>query len=135
MVIAPLVDGILGAAPDAPAQQLRLTPHWPREWTRAVVTNLRIGGTTLELRASEGCLVEGIPHDGVRYALTARPPGSITLVLEHPVEGRSFETVLLDGVEVEAERVGTPACPHVRVTIESLTSVEVQFVGRAIVEG
>jgi glycogen debranching enzyme len=134
MVISPLVDGMLGAAPDAPARQLRLTPHWPREWTRAVVSKLRVGETTVTLHASEGCLVDGIPHDGVRYALTAHPP-SLALILEHPIEGRSFERVVLDGVEVEAERVGIPACPHVRVTIESLTSVEVQFVGRAIVEG
>jgi hypothetical protein len=135
MVISPLVDGMLGAAPDAPARQLRLTPHWPREWTRAVVSKLRVGETTVTLHATEGCLVDGIPHDGVRYALTAHPPGSLTLILEHPIEGRSFERVVLDGVEVEAERTGIPACPHARITIESLTSVEVQFVGRAIVEG
>jgi glycogen debranching enzyme len=135
MVISPLIDGMLGAAPDAPARQLRLTPHWPREWTRAVVSNLRVGETTLQLHATEGCLVDGVPHDGVRYALTAHPPGSVTLILEHPVEGRSVERVLLDGVEIEAERVGIPACPHVRVTIESVTTLELQFVGRAIVEG
>lgn len=134
MVISPLVEGMLGAVPDALRRRLRLTPHWPREWTRAVVRRLRVGDTMLEIDATEGCLVHGVPHDGVRYRLSAEPRASLTVVLEHPVSGRRCDRVLVDGMEVQGERCGTAACPHVRVTVWLAGPVEVQFVGQPIAE-
>src|SRR2546423_10097949 len=49
MVVLPVVQGMLGARPDAPHHRLRLTPHWPREWTTASVRGLRVGGTRVGL--------------------------------------------------------------------------------------
>ena len=132
MFVLALVEGMLGAVPDAARRRLTLTPHWPREWPRASVARIRVGGTRLSVDATEGCLVDGVPHDGVRYRAEAEPAGSLTLVLEHPVGGRSFERVLVDGVEVESVRCGSPDCPHVRVTVWLAEVREVQFVGARI---
>lgn len=129
MLVLGLVNGMLGAVPDAPRRRLTMTPHWPREWARAAVARLRVGGARVSVDASEGCLVGGVPHDGVRYRVRAEPAGSATLVLEHPVGGRSFDRVLVDGAEVESVRCGSHACPHVRVTIWLADEREVQFVG------
>ena len=132
MVVLPVVAGMLGAVPDAPRRRLRLTPHWPREWTRAALGPLRVGAAELELDAVEGCLVGGAPFDGVRYRLRVRPPGGLTIVLEHPVGGRSFLRVLINGAEVDFERCGTAECPHVRVVVAPVAELEVQFVGHRL---
>jgi glycogen debranching enzyme len=129
MVVLPVVTGLLGAVPDAPRRRLRLTPHWPRGWTRASVGPIRVGAAELELDAVEGCLVADAPYDGVRYRLRVRPPGGLTVVLEHPVGGRSFTRVLINGAEVDFERCGTEGCPHVRVVVAPVAELEVQFVG------
>ncbi len=135
MVVLPFVEGMLGAVPNAAQRRVRLTPHWPREWTHASVGHLRVGEAMLELDAVEGCLVGGVAHDGVRYRLRSVPPGSLTVVLEHPIQGRSFERVLVDGAEVTAERCGTATCPHVRVTTWLAEQAEVQFVGHPLAGG
>ena len=132
MVVLPVVTGLLGAVPDAPRRRLRLTPHWPRGWTRASVRQLRVGRAELEIDAVEGCLVAGAPYDGVRYRLRVRPPGGLTIVLEHPVGGRSFVRVLINGAEVEFERCGIENCPHVRVVVAPVAELEVQFVGHRL---
>jgi glycogen debranching enzyme len=132
MVVLPLVDGMLGAEPDAPGRRLRLTPHWPREWTHAVVGPLRVGDAQLEVEATEGCLVAGVPHDGVHYRLRVSTGGGLTVVLEHPVEGRSFERVMVNGAMVPHEDCGTPSCRHVRVTLPVEEATDVQFVGDVI---
>lgn len=132
MLVLTLVEGLLGAVPDAARRRVTLTPHWPREWPRAVVARLRVGGSRLSIDATEGCLVGGVPHEGVRYRAEAEPAGSLTLVLEHPVGGRTFERVLVDGVEVESVCCGSPDCPHVRVTLWLAEVREVQFVGARI---
>lgn len=132
MVLLPVVDGLLGARPDAMRRRIELTPHWPREWTGATVRHLRVGDASLDLEATEGCLVRGVPHDGVAYRLRATPAGALTVVLEHPVGGRRVHRVLVDGEEVETVRCGTPECPHVRATLWLAGASEVQFVGDPI---
>ena len=132
-VVLGVVEGMFGVRPQATARRVHVTPHCPREWTDASVRRLRVGDAVLEIDATEGCEVGGIPHDGVSYHVRVRPPGALTLVLEHPVGGRSFERVLADGEEMHGVRCGTPECPHVRVTVWLPRGVEIQFVGRAMV--
>jgi hypothetical protein len=132
MVVLGVVEGMLGVRPEATARRVHVTPHCPREWTDAALRRLRVGDAVLEIEATEGCMVGGIPHDGVSYRVRARPPGSLTLVLEHPVGGRSFERVLADGAEISGVRCGTTECPHVRVSLWLPQAAEIQFVGRGM---
>ncbi|HJU65985.1 MAG TPA: hypothetical protein VJ596_09920 [Gemmatimonadaceae bacterium] len=129
MVVRGIVEGMWGIRPDATGRRVHVTPHCPREWTDASLRRLRVGEALLEMDATEGCMVGGAAHDGVSYRLRVRPPGALTLVLEHPVGGRSFERVLADGEELHAVRCGTPECPHVRVTMWLPRGLEIQFVG------
>ena len=80
-------------------------------------------------------MVDGVAYEGVRYRLRCTPAGALTVLLEHPLAGRSFERVLADGAAVPAEHCGTPGCPHVRIGVWLSGAREVQFVGRPAASG
>jgi hypothetical protein len=77
----------------------------------------------------EGCLVDGVPHDGVTYRVRGVPARALTLTLEHPIDGRTFERVRVDGADAEIERCGTAERPCARVTRWLAEPTELQFVG------
>ncbi len=56
MVVLPLVEGLLGAEPDAPGRRLTLAPQLPEQWARLEVVGLRCGESAydLELHRREG---------------------------------------------------------------------------------
>jgi hypothetical protein len=128
LAVAAVTD-LLGAEPDAASRRVRLVPRWPREWAHATVHHLRVGAATLELEAVEGCLVDGVPHDGVTYRVRSVPARALTLTLEHPIDGRTFERVRVDGADAVIERCGTAERPCARVTRWLAEPTELQFVG------
>ena len=116
MLLAPLVDGMLGARPDALRQQLTLAPHLPAAWAECEWRGLRVGATSLDARVrrrEERVELLLRRTAGPRLAVTvspALPPGRVAgdaRVDEHPVTPRGMEsggcrhaTVML---ELEAE--------------------------------
>jgi len=52
MLLAPVVEGMLGARPDALAERLTLAPHLPARWRDCEWRNLHIGHTTLDVRVA-----------------------------------------------------------------------------------
>ena len=52
MLLAPLVEGMLGARPDAPAERLTLAPHLPAHWSECEWRNVHVGHTTLDVRVA-----------------------------------------------------------------------------------
>jgi hypothetical protein len=131
-VVLAVVDGLLGVEPDAAGRRVRLTPRWPREWAHATIHHVRVGPATLEMEAVEGCLVDGVPHEGVTYRVRSVPSGALTLTLEHPVGARTFTRLRVDGADADAERRGAVERPHVRVTRWLAEPMELQFVGDRI---
>ncbi|HYK90605.1 MAG TPA: glycogen debranching protein [Acidobacteriota bacterium] len=49
MVLTPALRGLFGLEWDAPARTLRIAPNLPADWDRAVLRNVRLGGSSVEL--------------------------------------------------------------------------------------
>ncbi|GAA0537254.1 amylo-alpha-1,6-glucosidase [Saccharopolyspora subtropica] len=59
-----LVRSFLGLEPHVPRRRLHLRPHLPDRWGRLVLTDLRLGATTLHLEAhGTTAEVRGLPED------------------------------------------------------------------------
>jgi hypothetical protein len=54
MIPTPLIRGLLGWDPDAPAGSARLAPQLPADWDRASVRNLPIGETRIDVSIERG---------------------------------------------------------------------------------
>jgi hypothetical protein len=78
MLISPIMSGIFGWDPDAPNHRARLAPQLPRDWARAAVRDLKIGGAIIDLALTQG--------DGTIEALVTHsgPPLELELVLSLP---------------------------------------------------
>jgi glycogen debranching enzyme len=76
MVVTPLIEGLLGARPDAVANRLHLTPHLPAAWTGCEWRGLHVGQTTLDVRLERRreCLTMAVRRvAGARLDLVAAP--------------------------------------------------------------
>lgn len=82
MLITPLMRGVLGWAPDAPAHRATLAPQLPPDWDRVVVRNLRVGETVLEVEIQRDSLHRGY---GVRTRTLSGPPVDLTVTLPVPL--------------------------------------------------
>ena len=49
MVISPILRGMFGLQIDSEKHQVRLAPHFPADWTSVAMSNVRMGGTVLDL--------------------------------------------------------------------------------------
>jgi hypothetical protein len=111
MVPLPLVEGLLGAEPEAQAGRLALAPSLPRGWEWLDVTGLRCGESLLDVR-----LRRRGPGLEVRLRRTAGPPLWVTVA--------PLLDSLPDAVEVDGEDVR----PHIAAfggTVRQAVSLEV----------
>jgi hypothetical protein len=81
-VIAPVVEGMLGAEPDAPGGRLTLAPSLPEGWGWMALHGLRCGETVLDVRTRR----RG-PRLSVRIRRTLGPPLWLTLAAWAPSAG------------------------------------------------
>jgi glycogen debranching enzyme len=96
MLVSPLVRGLLGWQPDAPAGKATLAPHLPAEWDAFSASNLAVGGSKLSVEVSK---VPGAYRLRVR-----REAGTGPLALR-------VAPALPLGATVEAATVGGTAVP------------------------
>ncbi len=87
MVLAPLVEGLLGVRPDAPGGRMTIAPQLPGTWDPLIVRGLRCGETVydLRLRRRKGVLDIGVrrrvgPPLWITVAPWLRAPPKETLV-------------------------------------------------------
>jgi glycogen debranching enzyme len=52
MVVSPMLRGLFGLQSDAIAKRLEIAPHLPADWNSFALTNVRVGGATVDLRYS-----------------------------------------------------------------------------------
>jgi hypothetical protein len=94
-VLAPLLKGMLGFYPDAPARSVRLEPHLPARWAEVGFGNLRVGEGSFDFAASQ----DG--RGGV-YRIRTRDLAGHTLRLTPGFEpGAKVERVTVNGNPVE----------------------------------
>lgn len=81
----PVVTGIFGVQPDAYHRRIELSPNFPADWSDARLSNVVVGGNSLDLH-----------WDGKTLRVTSREPGweitsdsgSVRLVLDEPPRPR-----------------------------------------------
>jgi hypothetical protein len=121
MVVSPVIEGVLGARPDALAGRLSLTPHLPARWNACEWRGLHVGHTTLDVRV-------GASPDRVivRLRRTAGGRLSVTVAPALPA-GRSVTRVTVDEQPVEARASESWGCRHAEVSLELSDEHEVEI--------
>lgn len=121
MLIAPLIEGMLGAQPDALASRLTLSPHLPSGWRECEWRGLHVGHTTLDVRV--GALADRVL---MRVRRTAGGHLDVTLAPALP-PGRRISEVLVDDERLVPRISESMGCRHAAVTFELSDEHEVAF--------
>ncbi len=107
MVVAPLIEGLLGVEPDAPAGRLAIGPCLPDGWNWMEARGLRCGDSVFDVR---------VTRRGRRTGMTLRrtlgPPLWLTLA---PLLGAAPSRTAIDGHEIVP--VLTPLAEGVRAAV------------------
>lgn len=124
-VIEDLVEGVLGAEPDAPRGRLVLRPRLPVTWSTCVIRGLSMGEVVVEVAYR----TEAGSH---RWAVRQRRGGApITLIFEPEMPGVRLAGARVDGVEAELDVVVVEG--RVRVSVQLVLdherAVEVEIEG------
>lgn len=119
MVLAPLVLGLLGVEPDAPAGRLVIAPQLPQRWSWLDVTSLRCGDSTwdLKLRRTSSSLK-------VALRRTAGPPLWLTIAPWLEALPLSVE---VDGVELKPDATGWGSGVRAAVNFQAAAEHEVRY--------
>ncbi|HET9708371.1 MAG TPA: GH116 family glycosyl hydrolase [Gemmatimonadales bacterium] len=121
LLVSPLIEGLLGARPDALANRLTLAPHLPAQWQECEWRGLHVGHTTLDVRvmtAAERVVVRLRRTAGGRLDVTAAP----AISPHGSVEVRVDDELLQPRLEVHQ------GCRHAHVSFELADEHEVEFV-------
>ena len=119
MVIAPLVEGLLGVHPDAPGGRLTIAPQLPEAWDRLDVVGLRCGETVydVKLRRRKGQL-------DIALRRTVGLPLRITVA---PWLAAAPLRALVDGEEVKPELEAWGSGTRAAVSFEAREEHEVRY--------
>lgn len=112
MLVAPVIEGMLGARPDALGGRLTLTPHLPARWSACEWRGLHVGHTTLDVRVSaspDRAIVRLRRTAGARLSLTVAPAVP---------SGRVGTSVTVDDHPVTPRLSVAHGCQHAAVTLE-----------------
>jgi len=119
LVVLPLVEGLLGAEPDAPAGRLVVAPQLPDAWPWLEVLGLRCGDSAYDVRLRRGA---GTLAVAVRRTLGRGLELTVSPFLDAlPVK------VEVDGAAVEPEVTGWGAGLRCAVTLPGAEEHEVRF--------
>jgi hypothetical protein len=121
MLVAPVIEGMLGARPDALAGRLSLTPHLPERWNACEWRGLHVGHTTLDVRVSASP-----DRVIVRLRRTAGGRLDVTVAPALPA-GRAAESVTVDEQHVEPRTSESSGCRHAAVSFELSDEHEVEI--------
>lgn len=119
MVVAPLVEGLLGVRPDAPGGRLTIAPQLPGIWDPLVVRGLRCGETVYDLRLRRR---KGALEIGVRRRMG--PPLWITVA---PWLRAPPMQTLVDGQAVKADVTAWGAGVRAGVSFQAASEHDVRF--------
>jgi glycogen debranching enzyme len=121
MLVAPLIEGMLGARPDAIANRLVLAPHLPASWEDCEWRGLHVGQTTLDVRVRrrpQGVVVGIRRIAGGRLGVDVAPAvPSASGVVE----------AMADDQPVTPRRYERMGCAHAEVRLEVSDEHEIQF--------
>lgn len=113
LTLLPLVDGLLGARPDAVQRHLTLAPHLPPDWPECEWRGLHLGASVMDVRA-----VQAPDRLVLRLRRTAGPRLSVTVSPALPA-GRVSQDAMVDDhplVPRLVERL--EGCRHAEISLE-----------------
>ena len=119
MVVLPLVEGLLGAEPDAAAGRVTVAPRMPQGWSRLEVLGLRCADTAYDLRLQR--------RDGALFVAASRTQGPGLALTVAPWLSTLPERVELDGREVRPEVTGWGAGFRCAVAMAAGDGGEVRY--------
>jgi mannosylglycerate hydrolase MGH1-like protein len=121
MLVSPVIEGMLGARPDALARRLTLAPHLPSGWRECEWRGLHVGHTTLDVRVS--ALPDRVL---VRVRRTAGAHLELTVAPALP-PGRRLADTRVDDERLTARVSESLGCRHAAVTFELAEEHDVEF--------
>jgi glycogen debranching enzyme len=126
MAIQPILEGMLGLEPNAPANHLSIHPYFPPDWEFAEVKNIPLGRRRINMRMKRA---SGVTSFEVR--LTEGKPVTISLQPYFPLGTRIVETVINGGSMKKRTKPITSYsdCPAVFFNLTKKTIVEFRHVG------
>jgi glycogen debranching enzyme len=121
-IISPVVEGFLGVAPRAAAQRLSVIPQIPETWTRAALTDVRVGNARVDIHVTRSSseFTVSVTGDAPAYELEIGaylPAGAQVIEVTcnaNPIEWRWRETLRGRCVVCDAH---VPADLHIRWTM------------------
>jgi glycogen debranching enzyme len=112
MIVAPLIEGLLGLQTNATADEISLAPHVPADWTSFSINDLHVGSTSLSLRFQRDA-------DGISLETTRTGGGKCTLDFSPAISLRaSLAGTRLNGRSVPYRIEANDADQHVSVHFE-----------------
>ncbi|MEJ2678587.1 MAG: GH116 family glycosyl hydrolase, partial [Gemmatimonadota bacterium] len=125
MLVAPLVQGLLGLQADAPDSTISVEPHLPARWDSVSVRGFRVGADTVDrrVRRGPGAYTVELRRSGPS-PLNARVSPGLPLgatVLRVVVNGRD--------VPVRVNATAHDVHPVVTTTLDTETRVEIRYEG------
>lgn len=120
MLVAPVIEGMLGARPDALAGRLSLMPHLPSRWNACEWRGLHVGHTTLDVRVTAS-------PDRVTVQVRRTAGGRLSVTVSPALPaGRIATSVMVDEQPVQARMSESSGCRHAAVDLEVSDEHEVE---------
>ncbi len=121
MLVSPVIEGMLGARPDALARRLTLAPHLPSGWRECEWRGLHVGHTTLDVRVS------ALPDRVLlRVRRTAGAHLELTVAPALP-PGRRMTDALVDDERLVPRVAESMGCLHAAVSFELADEHDVEI--------
>lgn len=121
LFVTPVIEGLLGARPDALANHLTLAPHLPARWNECEWRGLHVGHSTLDVRVS---------RDAERVVVRVRRTagGRLDVTVAPALSPRGSVAVRVDDELVQPRLDERHGCRHAHVTFELADEHEAEFV-------
>ncbi len=119
MVVSPILRGMMGLQPDAPAHRLALAPHVPASWKQFAIRNVWVGTTRCDLR---------YVRTADEISLTAEARGDpLTLQFAPSVSLRArVDSVTVNGQPARFRVEANSQDQHLEIELRNLTRATVR---------
>ncbi|MGE5144839.1 MAG: hypothetical protein ACM3OA_15505, partial [Acidobacteriota bacterium] len=120
-LVSPLIEGLLGAKPDALANRLTLVPHLPAQWSECEWRGLHVGHTTLDVRVTTAA-------ERVVTRLRRTAGGRLDVTVAPALSSQGSVEVRVDDELLQPRLEQPHGCRHAYVSFELADEHEVEFV-------
>ncbi len=121
LFVTPVIEGLLGAKPDALANRLTLAPHLPAQWNACEWRGLHVGHTTLDIRINTS-------SERVVVRLRRTAGGRLDVTIAPALSPHGSVAVRVDDELLQPRLEEHHGCRHAHVSFELTDEHEAEFV-------